>query len=611
VLAPLALVAAPVAAAATSAPPSKDTWAAQMRQRMYSQRVPGSVLTGASRDATPIQRVAGARRSAAVGASTGRVSIPTATTPGPAAGKAGAVLKGAGSALTGAFVLDLTYSAFTGGFGEGFGFGGLTGYQSNGLLCDLNTVIDPDAACAVAPVEGYVPNTGIVPGVPGFRDGVNYIDITGGPMAGARIEFEVRQQPGFRKSGALDVRVRVTGTCSGTGSTSMYLVSVQGFSNATDMRVREIGGVSQGGSCYDLGSTLAYTQTIAAPQLFDHLVLGWPTSSTATPGTAWYPEGHALYEAGMEADPERWWVTEWTCADGSSGSAASDRFRETMAEWPTPLEPSCSASALTATKVYEYTAGGEPSLLYEWAMDPSTSAWATQYPECVNGSCLLELHRVDAATGTRLACFDNPDACAQWMDDPQREANYQCTYGTHDVELSECYVYAPTFDVEQRTGEGSYGDPETGVVPDGVVTPPGGGPGAPDVDSCGSAPAFEMSLGGIGYWIAHGTAWALCQAFVPQFDWPDLSEKAPVTEVTTSIAALNSLGDVPEGQCVDLAASTGWGQVQVLDSCSDGGFLGWLRDNRGLLGAAMWVLFAIGLAWWGFKTYAPGSKGEA
>lgn len=530
-----------LAATAVSAPP-ESTWAQQMRQRVFGLRVPGSTLAGASRDVTPIQRVAGVRRSAAAGAA-GRVTVPSAATAG-IAGKAGTALKGAGTAATSLFVLDLTYNAFAGVYTDHFGFSGLTGYESAGLLCDLTRVVDTDTACGIVPIEGYEPNSDVVAGgqPAGWAPGDSYSWESTRVLHGAYIgtvQWTLTNTPTFRQAATSTSGVKWTLTASIDAVCRNMYQSPDIVGPLTGVNVvvtdasgkASIYGINPGNSAttrwlYSTNCALSSgtpavmtwefdtTKRTGGAVLgnFDHLELTLtPNSGNAALGrAAWYPEGHALWTPGTEEDPERWWRTEWLCEDGSSGAAESERYRESDPEWAVPAEPVCDGSALASTKVWQYGVGTDPSLLYEWSAPAELQAWADAYPECGTGSCVLELHRIDAETGTRLACFDNPSLCVDWYTDPQKQTNYQCTYGSHDVALDECTVYRPTFDYAKAAQGVDYADPLTGQepIPAGTEVPGGGG-----VGEC--PPPFKWNSLVNAWWYYQGVKCAGYELFYP------------------------------------------------------------------------------------------------
>jgi hypothetical protein len=159
----------------------------------------------------------------------------------------------------------------------------------------------------------------------------------------------------------------------------------------------------------------------------------------------------------------------------------------------------------------------------------------------VAGGCLLELFRIDPATGAQLSCFANPASCVDWYSDPAKADVYRCVYGGQAVALSECDLYRPTFNVTAgkptKDNEGKdqpaattspYGDPkhEGNPVP---ATDPAPTPEQPD-DGC--PPPFSFTAGGLGYWVTKGTACALSWAFVPG------SDSTSLTRVKTAIGGL-------------------------------------------------------------------------
>jgi hypothetical protein len=523
------------ASAATSAPPgSESAWAAQMRQRVFAMRFPGSTISGASRTVTPIQRVAGVRRSA------GTSTLPAAAKSGLGA-KAGAAVRGVGNAASALFVLDLSYKAFSGGFGSGFGFSGLTGYESAGLLCDLTRVVDADTMCGLVPVEGYEPNSDLTgTGKPeGWAKAPVYSwsePNANGAWQGI-VQLAVQSTTPFDQQFGSNARVAVdfTGMLEAVCRNPYQSSDPDGVGLSATMFVREGTGATRGVGLYPPEGYQALPWRFDAnchlrPQTpptrnlvltsdanvnlggsrFDHLEFTVRAAGLDTQRFAWYPPGHALWTPADEEDPERWWVTEWTCTDGSSGSQASDHFRETDEQWEVPAEPNCASSALASTKVWEY-GGPEPSLLYEWTAPAELDAWAQAYPECTTGSCLLELSRVDAETGARLACFDNPALCADWYTDPQKQTNYVCTYGTHDVALDECTVYRPTFNWSKAAQGVDFADPLTGTEPDPTGAPPVGG--GTEIGEC--PPPFKWNSLFNAWWYYQGVKCAGYDLFHP------------------------------------------------------------------------------------------------
>lgn len=115
-------------------------------------------------------------------------------------------------------------------------------------------------------------------------------------------------------------------------------------------------------------------------------------------------------------------------------------------------------------------AGTQP--LYNQPTTPEYQGWAQKYPECVDGACPLLL--IDKRPTVPVSCFDSNEtalACSQWMADPNKGTEYQCKYGSHDVDISECYVYGDTFKPEKIAAGQAYSDPATGLSVPGQSSP--------------------------------------------------------------------------------------------------------------------------------------------
>ena len=633
------LVASPAAAVDTIPTPiDVQTWELQMRQRVYGLRAPGSTLVGASGAMTPIQRVAGVARNAKAGTA-GVTLVPSAaiSDASGAVRKAGVKAAGAvGTAATALFVLDLAYDAASGGMGSGFGFAGLTGYESQGLACDLKALALGDY-CDLGPTESYVVNSDVTPVQAGWVGNAN----AAGPYIGTNfkpsgslygwndltVRADVESAPAWGATTAsVAVRVTLSGSCvqapTGYASQAPYISLTLYQAGGTVGSFAGNPGVGGNVACADGVRTVTLSGTVTGASYFDRLVVHVEGNGTAYPtrpaplDLVWWPEGKAGRSTGVDADPARTWVTEWRCADGATGSASVGPWHESEGSWPAPAEPSCAGSPLEWYRVQQTSPGVAAWTFVEWSAPAVLGEFAAAYPQCGNGACVLELLRVDPTTGARVACFDNPDGCLGWFEDPAKADNYVCTYGGADVALSECDAYAPLFDSSRRTAAGPlYADPATGLVAEGtggtVVSDPGAG--------CGSAPAFEFSLGGVGYWVAHGTEWALCQAFVPdaaslatmrvQFE-ADVGGKAPFAMVAAVPAVVSGVSQGWSAGCTGLpnfappAMAEAGAELRM--PCAPPGSPGW-DAAKALMGVLVGVLVVQAL--WTLAHHAFGGKG--
>lgn len=639
-------------AAAASTPPvapvSDSAWRDLLRSAGVKLRVPGSVqsasLGGSGSSLGTVNRVAGTARAAQVSATLNKVAITqqtfSASMEGPTAiRKVGTLAtKAGGTALSAAFAVDLGYSI------GGFYMENVFGIQSDGLLCDVQSLAG-DAACGLVADPEYVPNSDVVLGAPGYVPGSAMLSgaPVGSPPWQFAYSFGAAVAPGtdpygqrlypsmtfpltswstvLMGAGTASDAYRVHAVCKVTATGAFQFMTGSGkwAQGGTDAAKNLAGPpVVQVLSGAGSGATVASGDCGASATFYGWALSDQAGASPTAAGLAanldagyaiWYlTPGNPGY-AVQSADPLRGWLTEWTCAPGGSHSAASAQYRESDDTYPTPVQPSCSSGSLEYVKVTQTDsdASTEPWVLYEWSMPAEVGAWAAAYPECTDGSCLLELHRQDAATGTRLSCFENPEACLAWFEDPAKADTYVCTYGSHVLALDECNAYSVMFDPAKRSAAGTFADPATGAAP--AAPAPGTDPGA----GCGKAPAFEFTLGGLGYWIAHGTEWALCEAFKPEpIAWADLSGKSPLPEVRSAVEAWQEIEDAGTGsECLVIGFDLpmGWGHVDVLDTCGSDPAMVWLRDNRGLLAAAVWLSFGAGVAGWAWRTYAPGAGG--
>jgi hypothetical protein len=91
-----------------------------------------------------------------------------------------------------------------------------------------------------------------------------------------------------------------------------------------------------------------------------------------------------------------------------------------------------------------------------------------------------------------------------------------------------------------------------------------------------------------------------------------LAGKSPAPEVGSIVAWLVPPDESSRCLVVDLSlGAIGKGTLPAFDSCGDDKAVTWLRDNRGLTGAVVWLTLGLGVAWWAWRTYAPGATGVA
>jgi hypothetical protein len=224
-------------------------------------------------------------------------------------------------------------------------------------------------------------------------------------------------------------------------------------------------------------------------------------------------DGLGVPVVAVAADPERLFRCTVTLSDGSSVTKDSASFKESDATLPGVECPQFPPEVPVRNTTIWEVGGGETNELFNHDTTPEYQAAATNFPECMSGTCMLDL--VKAGTGS---CFSSPDACAGWFSDPGKATSYTCRYGSHDVALSECTVYAPTFQPGAKLGTSPYGDPVTGEAL------PGSGPGtavAPGVSVADPSQPRDCFPSGWGVfnpfeWVMKPVGCALQWAFVPR-----------------------------------------------------------------------------------------------
>lgn len=399
-------------------------------------------------------------------------------------------------------------------------------------------------------VQGYIPNRDAVYGVEGWDGGVNVM--TGATRYGSSSNQYTMADVTWTAGEVVPATIG-----SGSSAYSFYrqklsFVNSVGETPQTFFRKYEWFYLADGTVTLETPSsngsatgTTANQPGFGAPASGAalHRVVAVGLSMEQTYGKGDYPAtpqiiyrfpGTAGRFDGGDADPLRAWETRWTCGDGAPGGfQRSAQFREnddTIPEYPAP--GSCGSSWVAHVEVWEIPVKSDQGTAEKvWEYDPSPEAqqFGQKYPKCVDGSCRLELYRVDGASQHQLSCFANPELCVNWFQDPARSDNYQCRYAGAAVDLSECFVYAPTFNVmsgedvltekgpQSATETYPYGDPKTGEATGTTPsTSPGTGtqPGTtPKDENC--PPPFSWTSLVNPWWYYKAGVCAMVEVFVP------------------------------------------------------------------------------------------------
>ena len=314
---------------------------------------------------------------------------------------------------------------------------------------------------------------------------------------------------------------------------------------------------------------------------------GWGNGASVTV-TRVYAEkdgvnvGEALAPSKSDAE----WLTRVRCMDGTTRHAVSETFQqEKLGAVPQPASVTLAGCDPVGVDVGMQRAGrgapatgggggwssvptsdGSPMGVQSAEVDPAVQDWMTTYPDCWDGSCVLELKK-SVGGGVELDCFEAPDQCANWATETQTgSSTYTCYYAQVVVDLAECNVYTRVFDrdkVQQGTG---YADPKTGeTVKTGTGTTTTTNPGAATVAMNQPAQSADSNrqCWPTGWGIFNPFEWV----YLPvkcALEWAFVPSTAKVTQVQTAIrlAAVNSKPGlfatrVGEWQAIAVAGDTG------------------------------------------------------
>lgn len=236
-----------------------------------------------------------------------------------------------------------------------------------------------------------------------------------------------------------------------------------------------------GTSYHGGGSALGTYMTGTAPPEIVHNIQFQCSQSGSSIGTikvrfaannevTWGKPGTPLYVPGTSADPERTLKCTITGTDGNQYEMSSPPFKESAGVFAEPACPVMPDGVGVEDVLVQQEGGGTTNTLLDEETTPEYQQWWQQYPECREGACPLDIVK----KSDNLSCFSSVEAagaCRDWFADPQKDQNYQCMYGAHNVSLTECYVYADVFKPEKVLGGQGYTDPETGISVPGQSSP--------------------------------------------------------------------------------------------------------------------------------------------
>lgn len=449
---------------------------------------------------------------------------------------------GAAGAVIGSFLVGVEL---------GDGAASLMGLPTSGnTFCNLTALVTNDYSCFPSAAPDYEPNADVLAGTPGWLNGVNTIGIA---------SIAVTE----------GVTMRAYGT--GVGSTpGSNVEEARIYVQDETGQIHSWGRFSPGNFCWSNGTCedrphngvdlsglsgrnfvviglprLPAVELPNASQSWENLLSG--IAGLLPEFIAYFSVTHPQRPPEVEADPERWWRTDWVCTSGGGGSLMSSAFRESQPEWPGFPEPNCAGGAIPKSITWwQVTKGLTDKLLSSWEIPAGLQDFVNNNPDCAGGGCQLLLERLDAVTGKQYSCFANPSMCAEWFEDPAKDQNYRCTYGGKVVALSECNAYRVTFNVgtegELSTPDPANPDPLPPVKPDPPTDPEG-----PQQDNACPPPFTWTSLVN-PWWYYKGMTCALQEMFVPKPGaWTANINKINASWAGTSVAkwssAVGGLGD--------------------------------------------------------------------
>jgi len=155
-------------------------------------------------------------------------------------------------------------------------------------------------------------------------------------------------------------------------------------------------------------------------------------------------------------NPSRYWLCQITDTAGRTYAESSATFTEKDPALPPYACPVVPRGAIAAHIKITEIGGSVDTPIFDVDTTQAYRKWGGLFPECANGSCLLDLRQ----NGT--SCFAFTADCVNWATDPNRDSAYSCYYGTHQVSLTECYVYGVLFSHAGWPDGHAYADPQTG-----------------------------------------------------------------------------------------------------------------------------------------------------
>jgi hypothetical protein len=234
----------------------------------------------------------------------------------------------------------------------------------------------------------------------------------------------------------------------------------------------------------------------------------------------------------VSGNPPRTLKTTVTDTNGATYSASSRTFTENDPVFDFPPAPALPPGAIPAKTTVTEEGGPTSQPLWEEITTPEYQEMA-EFSECMDGSCLLDLVKVGAGS-----CLMGNADCADWFTAADRDTSYTCRFGTHDVPLSECFVYAPGFNAAQSTSTAPLGDAAGNPIKSDIAPSKDSGAFATPVGD----PAASRECFPSGWGVFNPFNWVL-QPIRCGLEWAFVPREAKVMASTENIrTAINNSG---------------------------------------------------------------------
>lgn len=337
--------------------------------------------------------------------------------------------------------------------------------------------------------------------------------------------------------------------------------------------------------------------------------LTFPSGSCAS-GT--YPAGFTIYDdlysrvdafylfggatswpSGEAPDHKLRFTVDCKAIDGSvtTHTTYSATFKEADTTLPDIELPACPTGQVPVhrTAVEGDATGANGTSIFEWTANPTVQQYAECLPGGAQAPCSMVLwQRADTASAWQVCTAAGVD-CATY-DGTNGESLYRCTWGNYTVADSDCVDVNPDTSTDTSTAT----DPTT--------------------NDSGCPPSVWSILNPLN--VFH----TLSCAFIPssdqvtqlQTDVSSISDTVPFSYVGDAVSWVGTAVGGGSGHCIQYGVTVGpFGHVWLLDTCTPGPIEGVLMSYRGVLAVVLFVSFLAPLAWWAWRTYAPGSTGSA